>query len=73
MDAPGKLGRCCLCLSDFEFNVVLGADIKHQSADALSRLPTDGENTTDLNVALPAFTIVPADKAKEARAEGTDE
>lgn len=40
--------------------------IKHQAADALSRISTDGEDKTDLNDALPVLTIVLANRVKEA-------
>lgn len=40
--------------------------MKHQAAVTLLRLPTDAEDKTDLNDALPVLTILPADEAQKA-------
>lgn len=71
MDVSGELAHCWLSLSEFEFDVMHRAGIKHQAADPLSPLPNDGEDTTHLNNALLVLTIVLAGKAKET--EGIDE
>lgn len=41
-DSNGRLQRWCLRLLDFDFEVVHRAGIKHQAADALSRMRTKG-------------------------------
>lgn len=43
-DATGKLARFCQRLQELEFDVVHREGIKHQAADALSRLGTKGED-----------------------------
>lgn len=44
-DSTGRFARWRLCLSEFEFDVVHKAGVKHQAADALSRLPATGADT----------------------------
>lgn len=56
---------------EFKFDVLHRARVKRKAADALSRRPTDEEDRTNLNYALPVFMIVPMDNAKEL--EGNDE
>lgn len=45
-DATGKLARWRLKLSEFKLGVLHRAGIKHEAADALSRLPATGNNET---------------------------
>lgn len=63
-DASGKMERWRLRLSEFEFDVVQQAIVKHQTADGLLWLSTDKEDKIELNNALPVLTLVPANKAK---------
>lgn len=45
---------------------MLLSSVKHQGADAVSQLPSDEEDKTELNDASPVLTIVLADKPKKA-------
>ena len=56
-DATGKLARWRLRLAEYEFDVVHRAGVKHQAADALSRLPTDGEDKAPLDDEIPVLVI----------------
>lgn len=56
-DATGKLARWRLRLSKYEFDVVHRAGIKHQSADALSRLTTSGNDDTTLDDGIPVMIL----------------
>lgn len=56
-DASGRWSRWRLCLSEFEFDVVYRAEIKHQVVDALSRMSTDGADTTPIEHKIPIQTI----------------
>ena len=56
-DASGRLQRWRLRLADFEYDVVHRAGIKHQAADALSRMPTDGSDQTPLDDAIPTLAV----------------
>lgn len=58
IDAPGKLARWRRRLSEFKFNVVHFAGIKHQATHAMSRLPTDKTNKTKLDDQIPAFAKI---------------
>ena len=55
-DAKGRLARWRLRLSEFDFDVEHRAGIKHQAADALSRMTTTGLDTTPLGDDIPCFT-----------------
>lgn len=46
--STGQLVRWRLCLSDFDFDVVYGACIEHQTVNALSSLGTTAEDQTHL-------------------------
>jgi len=63
-DASGKLQRWRLRLLEFEFDVVHRPGIKHQAADALSRLNTQGEDEEPLEDEVPTLLI--ATEAVEA-------
>lgn len=52
-----KTPRSALRLSEYEFNVVYPAETKHQTADALSSLPTTGEDLTSLKDDLPILAV----------------
>ena len=54
-DATGKLARWQLRLSELEFDVVHRAVIKHQAADALSRLETSGADDSSLQDEIPVL------------------
>lgn len=56
-DITSRLARWRLRLSRFEFDVVLRAGIKHQAADALSRLHTLNEDTVPLDNDSPFLAI----------------
>lgn len=58
-DESGKLAKLGLRLSELEFDKVYCAGIKHQSADAFSRLPTDESNESELNNEIPVLSINP--------------
>lgn len=47
--ASDKLSRCRERYLEFEFDIVHSAGIKHEAADAISSLPTDGADNIKLN------------------------
>lgn len=53
----GSLTRWRLRLFELNFNVVHGAGIKHQAADALLRLPAEEVDNTPLEDMLPVFKL----------------
>lgn len=53
----GRLAGWRLCISNFEFSVVYGADIKHRDADAVSSLLTKEEEWTLLSEELTLCAI----------------
>lgn len=57
-DATAQLARRRLRLSEMELTVVQRACIKHQAADALSRMETTRNKTYLLDDDLPVMTIV---------------
>ena len=57
-DAKGRLARWRLRLSEFDFDVEHRAGVKHQAADALSRMETTGLDTRPLGDEIPCFTTV---------------
>lgn len=70
-DASGRLMRWRLRLSDFDYEVKHRAGVKHQAADTLSRLRTDGADTSLLDDAIPTL-LVDDDAANEAQADVED-
>lgn len=56
-DSTSQLARCCVCLSEYDFNVVHLAGKKHEGADALSRLRTTVEDQMHLDDDLPVPAI----------------
>lgn len=52
-----RLACLRLRLIEFDFEAIHGAGIKHHAAHALSRLATNGENTTSLKDIIPLLTI----------------
>lgn len=54
----GKAAHWLVHLSELEFNVVRIAYANHPDADTLLWLPTDREETNDLNKELPVLKIV---------------
>jgi len=56
-DASGRLMRWRLRLADFDYEVKHRAGIKHQAADTLSRIRTNGEDTSDLDDAIPTLLV----------------
>lgn len=67
MEPSDKIAHQRLRLSEFEFSVVYQAGIKHQGAEAILPLLTDGNHTIKLNNALLVLKIGPADEAKGAK------
>lgn len=66
-DASCKLGRRRIRLSEYKFDVVHRAGIKHQVADSLSQLSTDGHAKTVLDEVLPFLTITAAPNMEDAK------
>lgn len=52
-----RFARWHLRLSEFDFDVIHQAGVKHQAAEPLSRLDTDGEEKTHLDDDLPVCNI----------------
>lgn len=57
-DLSRKLRHWPLRFSQFELDLVYRAVTKHQAADALSQLPTDGQDTTELDDELLVLTVM---------------
>lgn len=60
------LAQWQLRVFEFDFEVVHCADIKHQTAYALSRLRTDGTDNAPLEDELPVFVIASDEKRDDA-------
>lgn len=56
-DASGKLARWKLQFFGFEFDIVHRANIRHQAADGLLRLPTDGTDNTKLDDHISVLAV----------------
>lgn len=56
-ESTARHARCRLRLSDFKYDVVCRAGIKHLSADSFSRLATNGEGTASLEDDFPLLGI----------------
>lgn len=56
-DSTGKLERWKLRLSEFAFDVVHSAGIRHQAAEASSRLKTSGIDTTPIEDGIAVLCI----------------
>ena len=54
-DVSGRLARWRLRLSEFDFEVVHRPGVKHQAADALSRMQTNGEDASRMDDEIPCF------------------
>lgn len=63
-DAHGRLGRWHLHLLKFEFDVVHRAVVKHQAANALSRMPADITDTAPIEYEMPIAVIDTSSKIK---------
>lgn len=57
-DASGRLQRWRLRLQPFEYDIVHRPGVKHQAADAMSRLNTTGTDQTDLDDEIPTVAAV---------------
>lgn len=55
-----KTGRWRLRLSEFDFEALHQADVKHEAADALSLLPTTRMDESLLEDDVPVLTITKA-------------
>lgn len=66
-DGAGKLARWPVRLPELDFKIVHRARVKHEAADALSRLLTTGMCESPLEANIPEVTITkvpPGVKAK---------
>lgn len=54
-DATGKLARWRLRLLEYDYEIQHRPGVKHQAADALSRVRTDGGDETELDDEVPTF------------------
>lgn len=66
-DATERIEQWQHLLSEFEFNFVHHAGVKHQAADALSRLPIDGTYNTRLKDEPLALVIASGEKMHDTR------
>lgn len=55
--ASQQLVRWRFCFLEFHIDAVHRAGVRHQAADALSRVPSDGTNKTQLEDDLPVMVI----------------
>lgn len=53
MESTGLLDQWRLQLSEFDFDVIRWADMKHLASDELSRLDTNGKDATPLEDDIP--------------------
>lgn len=56
-DATGKMEIWRLRLSELELDVVHRAGVKHQAAEALSRLPFSGDDETTIEDEIPLLWV----------------
>lgn len=63
-NGSGKFSSGCLRLSHFTFDLVHHHPVKHQSADTLLRLLTDGQDATELKQVVLVLKIVLAGEAR---------
>ena len=56
-DTSGRLARWRLRLSEFDLSIEYKKGKKNTIADAISRLPTDGETTVDPDLEIPTLLI----------------
>lgn len=56
-DNTGRIARWHLRLSEYDFDIIQRAGVKHQAAGALSRLQTTGKDDTPPEVDLPLIAI----------------
>lgn len=56
-EATGKLTRWWLRMSEFESDIIHCAGIKHQAADALLRLKTNGEDKSSVDDEVQVLTV----------------
>lgn len=67
MDSTERLAHLRLRMFEYEFDIFHHAKMRRQSADALSRLPTTGEDYTPLEDDLSILAIDVPKKEKEIR------
>ena len=65
VDPSGRLMRWRLRLSEFDFEVKYKKGRLNTQADALSRLRTDGETTTEIDTDIPCFLLTDSSDGKE--------
>lgn len=56
-NATGQVARWRLWWSEMEFDIVHQTGVKHQAADALSRLSTIGEDCMAMDNAVSVMTV----------------
>lgn len=69
MDVSGRLDRWIIRLRDYEFNVVHRLGVKHQAANALSRISTDEEDKTPLEDSIPCLALWDAEEDQHLEGE----
>lgn len=70
-EATGKLVRWHLRLSEFDFEVVHWGGVKHEAAEALSRLEKTGMEKSPLEDDIPVLTITEVQPEEENILTGT--
>lgn len=55
--ASGPLGRWLLCSAQYEYDVEYRPGLKHQLADVVSRLISEGEDGMEMDYEIPCFII----------------
>ena len=59
-ESTGRLARRRLRLLEYDFDIQYLMDIKHQAADALSRLETNGHDIIEIDDDFPGYLITGA-------------
>lgn len=66
-DATEKLARSRLRLLEYDFKVIYRAGVRHQAADVISRVRTEGKDYLDIETDIPVKAVAAHARSRQIR------